>query len=103
MEWYKKQNSELVQYKSQFNLQNSKVEQLSEEINSLKNAQKITEEKFLYVNNLTKVQNEKIDKLKNARDIYKNAFNEGAKRYDAQVKGKTLKELLNFNTNFEEA
>ena len=103
MEWYKKQNSELVQYKSQFNLQNSKVEQLSEEINSLKNAQKITEEKFLYVNNLTKVQNEKIDKLKNARDIYKNAFNEGAKRYDAQVKGKTLKELINFNTNFEEA
>ena len=103
MEWYKKQNSELVQYKSQFNLQNSKVEQLSEEINSLKNAQKITEEKFLYVNNLTKVQNEKIDKLKNARDIYKNACNEGAKRYDAQVKGKTLKELLNFNTNFEEA
>ena len=103
MEWYKKQHADLIQYKNKYNLLNTKNEQLSEEIKSLEKKKDVSEEKYKYVNNLIIIQNEKIEKLKNARNIYKNAFCEGEKLYNTHVKGKKLRDLINFNNNFEEA
>ena len=103
MEWYKKQHSDLIQYKNKFDLLNTKNEQLSEEIKALEKKKDVSEEKYKFVNNLVNIQNEKIEKLKNAKNIYKNAFSEGEKLFDAYVKGKKLRDLINFNNNFEEA
>ena len=103
MEWYKKQHADLIQYKNKYSLLNTKNEQLSEEIKSLEKKKDVSEEKYKYVNNLIIIQNEKIEKLKNARNIYKNAFCEGEKLYNSHVKGKKLRDLINFNNNFEEA
>ena len=103
MEWYKKQNEDLIQYKNKYNLLNTKNEQLSEGIKILEKKKDVSEEKYKFVNNLVNIQNEKIEKLKNARDIYKNAFSEGEKLFNAHVKGKKLRDLINFNNNFDEA
>ena len=38
--------------------------------------------------------------MRNAKEIYKNAFFESEKLFDIHVKDKKLRDLINFNSNF---
>lgn len=100
LDWYKAQLKELNQYKSKFTQVQAVLEQKENEIKILKEAKTISEEKYNYLNGIVKLQDEKIIAMRNAKEIYKNAFFESEKLFDIHVKDKKLRDLINFNSNF---
>lgn len=100
LDWYKAQLKELNQYKSKFTQIQAVLEQKENEIKILKEAKTISEEKYNYLNGIVKLQDEKIIAMRNAKEIYKNAFFESEKLFDIHVKDKKLRDLINFNSNF---
>ena len=100
LDWYKAQLKELNQYKSKFTQTQAILEQKENEIKILKEAKTISEEKYNYLNGIVKLQDEKIIAMRNAKEIYKNAFFESEKLFNIHVKDKKLRDLINFNSNF---
>ena len=102
LDWYKSQLRELNQYKAKYCQNEIILKQKDDQLKRINEVKEIYEQRYNYLDNLVKVQDNKIDELKKAKEIYKNAFYDSEKIFEEKVKGKKLKEMINFNINFDD-
>ncbi len=100
VDWFKAQIGELYPFKQKYNQDAYIIDKLKEEREVLVSSKNIYVEKNNFLENYLKNLNETFEELKCSRDKYRNAFSDSEKLFIKFVKGKNLREMINFKEGF---